>query len=112
MIAPARLARWRLGGSRRMAVEPAGALRLLSVLARCLRAGASTAGSRVTDASLSLRLFFRGFFPAAAGKLGHHGGVREGRGVAQRAVLADVAEQPADGLARPRLGQRGCEEHV
>src|SRR5215831_10361597 len=45
-------------------------------------------------------------------ELRHYRWVRQGRRVAERSPLGDVAQQPTHDLAASRLGQLGREDHV
>src|SRR2546430_7281136 len=65
----------------------------------------ATGGAIVTDASLSLRLLFRGLLLAAPREFGHHGRVGERRGVTQRPIFRNVAQQATHDLARAGLGR-------
>src|SRR5205809_1373262 len=65
----------------------------------CCAGRSATAVSAVTRESLRLRFFFRRFFPAPPGELGHNSRVCEGCGVAEGPVLGHVAQQPAHDLA-------------
>src|SRR5436305_884184 len=87
--APARFTRWRIGG-RWIEMRRRGTARLAGASSFSVRAGDSTAGSRVTDGSLLLRFLFRRLFSAAAGKLRHHRRVGEGGRVTERPVLRHV----------------------
>src|SRR5438309_11606952 len=100
-IAAATLMKERIGGRRfgALAMRTAGC---------CSARG----GAIVTDGSLSLCLLFGSFFLAAAGELGDHRRVGEGRGVAERPVLGHVAEQAPHDLARTGLGQLRREDDV
>src|SRR6266576_1649321 len=72
----------------------------------------ATAVSAVTRRSLNLCLFFRRFFPAPPGELGHDSRVCEGCGVAEGPVLGNVPEQAAHDFSRPRLRQLRREDDV
>src|SRR5207253_10827460 len=72
----------------------------------------ATAVSAVTRRSLNLCLFFRRFFPAPPGELGHNSRVCEGCGVAEGPVLGHVAQQPAHDLAGAGFRQLRREDDV